>query len=226
MKNYNLEPVSDSFQAYLVSGAYFSKSEEYPLIPSDFISQKVPKSIMPFNKAINYHGDLSDTFICFYEPDETFERIRRTPRKYVSFFQKTAGIIGLDFSIHSDMPLVKQKSQINDNLSLTYFYGSQGIPVLPNLRCGSDELLPEFLSVIPSNSIVAIGTHGFIKTQPEKYEWYCFLEKVIDKVHPQIIVVYGTLRDPMFDNLKERARFVFYDSWLREHRQGVSLHVD
>ena len=226
MKNYNFEPVSDSFQAYLVQGAFFSQKEEYPIIPENFIPKNPPKSIMPFNKAINYHGDLSNTFICFSAPDQTFERIRRTPRKYVGFFQKTAGIIGLDFSIHSDMPLIKQKSQINDNLSLTYYYGSRGIPVIPNLRCGSDELLPEFLSVIPHNSTLAIGTHGFIKTKPEKYEWYCFLEKVIEAVHPKIIIVYGTLRDPIFDSLKEQTQFVFYDSWLHTNRQGVCTHVD
>ena len=83
---------------------------------------------MPFSKAITYRGDLHDTFIGFYSPDDTFERVRRNPKRYLSFFKRTAGIIGPDFSIHSDMPIIKQKSQINDNLSLTYYYGSQGIP--------------------------------------------------------------------------------------------------
>lgn len=134
--------VPDSFQAYLVEGASFTKTEEYPILKEDMISKNIPIDIMPFNKAITYRGDLSKTFICFFEPDETFERVRRNPKKYLNFFKRTAGIIGFDFSVHSDMPIIKQKSQMNDNLSLTYFYGNNGIPVIPNLRCGIDELIP------------------------------------------------------------------------------------
>ena len=119
---------------------------------------------MHFSKAITYRGDLHDTFICFFSPDKSFERVRRNPKRYLSFFKRTAGIIGFDYSIHSDMPVIKQKAQMNDNLSLTYYYGSNGISVIPNLRCGIDDLLPEFLSALPKRSVVAVGTHGFIKT--------------------------------------------------------------
>ena len=113
--------VPDSFQAYLVEGASFTKTEEYPILKEDMISKNIPIDIMPFNKAITYRGDLSKTFICFFEPDETFERVRRNPKKYLNFFKRTAGIIGFDFSVHSDMPIIKQKSHMNDKLSLTYF---------------------------------------------------------------------------------------------------------
>lgn len=157
------EPVSDSFQAFLVEGATLTKSEEYPIIPADFVNKEVPKDIMPFEKAITYQGDLSNTFICFFAPDKSFERVRRNPARYLNFFKRTAGIIGFDFSIHTDMPIIKQKAQINDNLSLTYFFGKHGIPVIPNARCGVDELLPEFLEALPKGCIIAVGTHGFIK---------------------------------------------------------------
>ena len=122
------------------------------------------------------------------------------------------------------MPVIKQKSQMNDNLSLTYYYGKNGIPVIPNLRCGIDELFPEFISAIPKKSIVAVGTHGFIKTKPEKYEWYCFLEEVITSLEPTSIVVYGTLNDGMFDGLKQLTKIVCYDTWSELRRREAS-HV-
>ncbi len=210
---FDLEKVEDSFQAFLVEGAYFTKTEEYPIIPKEFISNKLPGKIMHFSKAITYRGDLHDTYICFFSPDKTFERVRRNPKRYLNFFKRTAGIIGFDYSIHSDMPVIKQKAQMNDNLSLTYYYGSNGIPIIPNLRCGIDELLPEFLSALPKHVIVAVGTHGFIKTKRERYNWFCFLEKIIDEIKPTDIVVYGTLNDPMFDELKSRTNIVCYDAW-------------
>ena len=55
--------VDDSFSAYLVENAHFTNQEEYPIIEHNMVSMDVPKKIMPFNKAINYRGDLSDTYI-------------------------------------------------------------------------------------------------------------------------------------------------------------------
>lgn len=212
-------PVRDSFQAYLVEGASFTQKEEYPILMPEMISKTIPASIIPFEKAITYRGDLSQTFICTFSPDETFERIRRWPNKYSGFFQRTAGIIGFDFSIHSDMPVIKQKAQMNDNLSLTYFFGKHGVPVIPNLRCGIDELLPEFLTAIPKFSPVAIGTHGFCKKTFEQCEWYCFIEKVIAALAPPTIIVYGSLKGKMFDSFKSQTAFVFYEPWISTRRK-------
>jgi hypothetical protein len=214
------EPVADTFQAFLVEGASFTDGEEYPIIPCGFVSPEIPKYIMPFQKAIHYRGDLSETFICTYSPDETFERIRRNPKRYTDFFRRTGGLIGFDFSIHTDMTLIKQKTQMNDNLSLTYYYGAQGNKVIPNIRCGVDELLPEFLSAIPRNTLIAVGTHGFIKYKYEKYEWYCFLETVLKELEPSGVVVYGSLRDAVFDELKRSTAFYCYEPWITNHRKG------
>ena len=223
-KTNTVEVVPDSFQSFLVNGANFTDREEYPIIPQRFVSSAIPQKIMPFNKAITFRGDLHDTFISFYSPDETFERVRRTPKRYLSFFQRTAGLIGPDFSIHSDMPLIKQKSQINDNLSLTYYYGSQGIPIIPNLRCGTDELLPEFLAAIPCHRLVAIGTHGFVHQKHEQCEWYCFIEAFCKKLNPEGIIVYGTLHNRMFDELKDKYPFFFYEPWICQRAKGGRLN--
>ena len=105
--------VPDEFQAFLVDGAKFTKDEEYPILRRDMIPEIEPHAIMPFEKAITYKGDLSDIYICFHSPDRTFQRVRYNPKKYLSFFKRTAGIIGFDFSIHTDMPVIKQKKQMD-----------------------------------------------------------------------------------------------------------------
>ena len=211
--------VPDSFQAYLIEGAELTSKEQYPIIRADMIPSSPPPKIMPFNKAINYHGDLSDTYICTFSPDSSFERVRRCPKRYVNFFKRTAGIIGFDYSIHTDMPLIKQKQQINDNLSLSYYYGNQDINVIPNIRCGIDELLPEFLEAIPKHSMIAIGTHGFCKEISEKCEWRYFLETIIPILEPSSIITYGGLNGPLFDEIKAKYNFIFYDPWIKENRR-------
>ena len=46
--------VPDSFQAYLVEGASFTKKEEYPILKEDMISKSIPMDIMPFNKCYSH----------------------------------------------------------------------------------------------------------------------------------------------------------------------------
>jgi len=227
MKNFQQNTtVDDSFQAFLCRGARFTEVEEYPILRQEMISSTPPNKILPFNKAINSRCDLKNTFICTYAPDKSFERVRRNPQLYLNFFKRTAGIIGFDLSVHSDMPVIKQKSQIFDNLSLTYYFGSNGIPIIPNLRCGIDELMPEYFLTIPKHSLVAVGTNGFIKTQPEKCEWFCFLDEVINKLEPSAVIVYGSLNGEIFEPLKQKTNFILYDSWISNRQKEVQNHVN
>ena len=216
--------VEDSFQAFLVEGANFTKEEEYPILERWMIPEIPPKTIMPFDKALNYQGDLSDVYVCTYARDCSFERARRNPNKYLNFFKRCGGLIGFDFSVHSDMPIVKQKSQMYDNLCLTYFYGKNGNKIIPNVRYGKDELSDEFLSAIPKHTLIAIGTHGFIKEIPQKAEWYCFLEKIIRELEPSGIVVYGKLSGKIFEEFEGKCRFYYYEPWINSDRKRRNHH--
>ncbi len=211
--------VEDSFQAFLVEGANFTKEEEYPILERWMIPEIPPKKIMPFDKVLNYQGDLSDVYVCTYARDCSFERVRRNPNKYLNFFRRCGGIIGFDFSVHSDMPIVKQKSQMNDNLSLSYYFGNNGVKVIPNIRYGKDELADEFLSAIPKHTLIAIGTHGFIKEIPQKAEWYCFLEKIIKELEPKGIIVYGKLSGKIFEEFESKCSFLIYEPWIYSDRK-------
>ena len=124
------------------------------------------------------------------------------------------------------MPLIKQKQQINDNLSLSYFYGNQGIKVIPNIRFGVNELLSEFLEAIPKHCMIAIGTHGFCKEISEKCEWRCFLEKIVSELDPSTIVAYGSLNGKIFDDIKTNSKFVFYEPWITTKRKGDKNNVN
>lgn len=206
--------VEDSFQAFLVKGARFTSKENYPIIEPDMVSEDKPIDIMPFEKAIYCKSGLKNKYICFYERDKMFERVRRDPKKYLRFFKRCAGIIGFDYSVHTDMPLVKQKAQINDNLALTYYYGRNKVKVIPNIRYGIETTEDEFFKAIPKGSLISFGTYGFFKTRAQRVEWFCSIEKSIDVIKPKGIIVYGSLDDPDFDELKRKCPFYIYESWI------------
>jgi len=214
--------VDDSFQSFLVDGAEFTEIEEYPILRENMVPSKIPGKIMHFSRAITYQGDLSKTIIYFYSPDKTFERVRRNPQQYLNFFKRTAGIIGFDFSVHSDMPIIKQKSQMNDNLSLSFYFGNNGVPLYPSPRAGSDSTIDEYLSAFPKHTLIAVGVHGFVKEKQEKYEWYVWLKTLIEKLEPKGIIVIGHLSGSLFDEFKEKVPFYFFDSFIEERSKEVA----
>jgi hypothetical protein len=225
-ENYVDEEVDDSFYAYLVEGAEFTKDEEYPIINSDMVASKVPTKVMPFSKAISYRGDLSDVVIYFFSPDKTFERVRRNPKKYLSFFRRTAGICGFDYSVHTDMPLVKQKSQMNDNLSLTYYFGKNGVPIYPSPRGGYDGLTPEYLSAFPKGTLLSLGVHGFIKKKYQKHEWIVWIKEIIETLHPSGFIVIGHLDKTIIDMFSKDTKFYLFDSLMDERNKEIKQYVN
>lgn len=103
------------------------------------------------------------------------------------------------------MPPYKQKEYMGLNLSLNYFYGSNGIKVIPNVRWGSTELADAYLEAIPDQCYIALGTHGFIKTIKEKETWSNFLRYFLERKNPKGLIVYGPAPDSIFLPAKEKG---------------------
>lgn len=214
--------VEDSFHAFLVDGANFTKEEEYPIIREDMVPNFPPIKIMPFFKAINFQGDLSDYVIYFYSPDTVFERVRRNPKRYLNFFKRCKGIIGLDFSVHDDMPIVKQKAQLNDNLSLSFFYANNGVLLYPNCRGGADCINDEYLNAFPKHTYIALGVHGFVKLKEQKYERRLRIDNLIKKLEPKGFIIIGHLPQDIVDDYKGIVEFHFFNSFIEERNKEVS----
>lgn len=218
--------VRDDFQAFLVEDASFTSSEDYPIIENWMISKEFPDKIIPFNK-IKKVKDIKDYYICFYCRDIDFNKIRRSPRRYIKMLQKSKGIIGLDYSVYIDMPRVVQKKQMFDNLALTYFFGNHGIKVIPNVRYGIKEISKEFLEAIPKNELIAIGTYGCIKTVEQQNVWFEELLHIIDIINPSGIVIYGSLPIDLQNWLRlYNIKFKIYESFhsieMREVKNNVN----
>lgn len=220
-KHIMTDEVEDSFQAFLVDGAEFTDIEEYPILTEDMVPSVLPEKIMHFSKAIAYQGDLSKTVIYFFSPDKSFERVRRNPQLYVDFFKRTAGIMGFDYSVHTDMPVIKQKSQMNDNLSLSFYFANKGIPLYPAPRAGSDDTVEEYLKAFPKHTFLVLGTHGFVQHRWQKREWCYWIDLLINELEPKGFIVVGHLTGEIFEQFKDKVPFYFYDSFIEERMKEV-----
>lgn len=98
----------------------------------------------------------------FYCNDEWFQPVISNPQAYVEKLRKYECVIGMDCSPYDNMPQVLQDYQIWLNLANTYYYGSKGLKVIPNVRLGNNFTL-DSLKAYPKHTIIAVGTNGFTK---------------------------------------------------------------
>lgn len=148
----------DVYLAYLIANARRTKTDEYPIIEEWMVATEPPEEIIQWDR----RGDVVDnknTAISFYCCDPGFQPVLNNPKNYVDKLKQYQCVIGLDASPYDNMPLVVQKSQIFLNLACTYYYGSQGIRVIPNVRLGDNRTLSS-LEAYPKHTLIAIGTHG------------------------------------------------------------------
>jgi len=218
--NYFDKQVKDNFKAELVENAYFTSEEEYPILREEFISKEIPKKIIPFDKSKEVKN-RKDYYVCFYCADETFNKIYNYPKRYLKFLSTFAGVITPDWSIHEDLPIIKQKENMNKNLEFAYFLGNNGIPIIPNIRCGGNKVKEEYYKAIPKNIKIAVGTYGFIKSIKEQENFDAFIEEIIYYLDPCDIIVYGAMPKRVFNKyIKYGINFHHYEPYISNKLGG------
>ena len=204
--------IRDVFLAYLVENARFTKTDEYPIIEGWMVATEPPKEIIQWDRRHDV-VDEKTTAICFYCNDLGFQPIINNPKKYLEYLKKYSMVVGLDASPYDDMPLVVQKSQIYINLALTYYFGYNKIKVLPNIRLGDDRTLSS-LEAYPKNTLIAIGTNGFVKKANVRNILINQFKKIIDTLEPTGLCIYGPLPFEMAKYAKEKNIPIFqYESY-------------
>ena len=197
-KNVTNSYVRTMFLSYLIEGARRTKPDGYPIIEKWMVETNPPKSLFQWDCRREV-VDPKSSCMSFYCRDEKFTPILNNPKKYVEKLSMYSSIIGMDASPYDNMPLAVQKSQIYTNLAITYFFGKQGIKVIPNVRLGNDETIG-MLDAIPKNCLIAVGTNGFTWNLENRKIFRNQMKIVLDAIHPTGIVVYGPTYDYVFES--------------------------
>ncbi len=186
----------DVYLAYLIDGARRTETDEFPIIEEWMVATEPPKEIIQWDRRRDVINP-SDTAICFYCSDPGFQPILNNPKNYAEKLKRYNCVVGLDASPYDNMPIVVQKSQIYLNIAITYYYGSLGIKVIPNVRLGDDRTISS-LEAYPKHTLIAIGTHGFTHRLDNRYIFANQMQKIVDILEPSGICVYGPASDEIF----------------------------
>lgn len=95
-----------------------------------------------------------------------------------------------------------------------YWLGNEGIAVINNVRWGTEETFEYCFEGIPVNSIVAIGTvGGGPRKLVNRPRFEAGLYKMVEKLKPHTILVYGSANGACFDKLRKQGiNIVSYQS--------------
>ena len=134
-----------------------------------------------------------DHVVHFFTDDYVFERIWRLPERYLPIFASFKAIIAPDFSLYSDHPRACQIFNHFRKHWMGAYYSSMGITVIPCIRWVYDDLssFDWCLDGEPKESTICISTHGIIKGAERKRLFLAGWERVIQKLQPKRIILFG-----------------------------------
>lgn len=183
----------DVFKSFLVQNASYAGNFEIPILQS---TSSIPLKVIPFSKAIS--SNEYDAWIVFYENDDKFVRIWNNPKRYLSIIKKFKGVISPDFSVYRNMPLSMQVWSTYQGKALAHFWQENEIDVIPNVRFGDKRTFEFCFDGVPKNSVVAVGTHGCIKSIVDRMHFKIGLAQMVKVLVPHTIIVYGTAPPDIF----------------------------
>lgn len=204
--------IRDVFLAELILGASRTKPDGYPIIEEWMVAKKPPKEMFQWDRRQDVKNP-EESGMSFYCNDSGFIPILNNPQGYIEKLRKYECVIGIDPSPYDNMPLVVQKSQIFNNLAITYYYGKQGLKIVPNVRLGNKDTIGA-LAAYPKGTLIAIGTHGFTHKISNR-EIFCEQVSIVVQVlRPSGILVYGPASNYIFQSAIEANIPIYqYDSY-------------
>lgn len=210
----------DVFHSFLVENADYAGCIELPVIET---SDKLPDKVVTFSKAMSNTWCDFDCWVMFYEYDFKFERLWNNPQQYLKKLKQFKGVISPDFSLYRNMPLVIQMWNTYRSRALAVWMQNNGIEVIPNVRFGDERTFSFCFDGIKENKTVAIGTHGCIKRKEDKLFFEIGMARMVQKLSPKTIIVYGRVPDNIFKPYRDMGiNIISFESEFSKSRKQVS----
>ena len=218
LQNSQRKGCKDVFNAFLVESATYAGIYEFPCIRPTY---DVPNKLVVFSKALSCKD--YDKWVHFYEDDNLFERIWRTPRKYLEVLKRYNGVILPDFSLYRDMPLNYQHWNIYRSRAIGHWLQVNGIRVIPNIRFGDRRTYQVCCDGISKHCVIAMGSHGNMKHKADRDIFFEGFDVVVRKLQPSVIVIYGTAPSKYFQKYNDAGIkiVVFESDFSTSHKEVV-----
>ena len=223
----------DVFGAYLVNGAKFDGFYDIPImnVPSNI---HLPSKLIPYSKLnkVEYEDYL---YGHFYQKDYVFDgrfgiwislmfNIQFKKGFNLGKLKNVYALICPDYSMYFDMPRVMQIWSVYKSRATGYFLSKLGYITIPNVRWTDVKSYEYSFSGLQKNSIVAVSTLGCLKSKADRELFLPGLVELINRIHPNCIILYGNLTKEIVDILdKHNQIYVFFPSEISVAHAGGDI---
>ncbi len=206
----------DMWNAFMVEGAEYVLGSDMPICPCTVTN--IPNKVIIHQDAVHIHKILADTdpdyhidaLIGYYSDDHKWDGPRNgiwaNPHKALEIIRHFSGAITPDFSTNADFPDPIKRYNTFRMRAFGFWLTKNGIPVINNVRWGTEETWEYCFDGIPYNSIVSIGTVAsglrLLKNRPD---FATGLNKMVEVLNPHTILVYGSANYDCFKVLAEKG---------------------
>lgn len=161
----------------------------YPIIEA----QQMPfgiSSLRGFNEVLTTTPD-SETGVHFFLDDYQFDRLWRTPERYIQVLAPYPLILEPDFSLYTNYPSPLQQWNHYRNQLLGAWMQTQGLRVIPTASWSDEASYTWCFDGLPGHATIAISTVGCLKSADTKELLLLGTRELIERKSPRQLLIYG-----------------------------------
>ncbi|MBR6366081.1 MAG: DUF4417 domain-containing protein [Lachnospiraceae bacterium] len=206
----------DLWNSFMVKDASFCFPSEIPICPCTM--DEPPVQLIAYDDAKTlYNKEMKkgnpffkvNAWIHFYIDDQKFDgkesSIWLYPDRALEVIKHFSGVITPDFSTYLDFPDPIKRYNTYRMRAFGCWMHSNEIPVINNVRWGTEETWSYCFEGIPEGSVVAIGTIASkLKTPETRYIFEKGFSELIKIIHPRMIIIYGSDNHPIIVRARKK----------------------
>ena len=213
----------DLRRARLAVGANFDGILEIPFIAPPDMGEP-PEIAIPFSKRSRSknHTEL----LVFDEYEDEFQALMEDPDEFIDELRKFPAVFSHDLSLYRNATLAAQITNVYDSRLTGSYLQRNGVNIVPFVRWGDERSfstteLPEPFALlgVHEGSAIGIGPYGCIKSHADQDIFREGLAAAIERIHPSVILSYGSRPDRIFEEFESMTEFVFYEDWTSRTRR-------
>lgn len=185
---------NDVMKEFLIYGAELTEMG-FPILPA---VQAYPTDTIDFRSGLSrtfkgHHG----TSCNFYIDDEKFLSLENNVDKYLNYLKLFKCVLGIDFTIDTQMPLIMQFFNKYRSMALDWYLTLQGITVIPNVNIIPYKGREWLLDGLPKHSTLSCSTNGRVRSKAAREEFCKGFHEMCERLEPTRVVVVGILPDEL-----------------------------
>lgn len=178
--------------------------------------QYIPSRVISFNERSQV-SDLSDIWLDTFIDDPEFSHLWNNADRYIPILQRSAGLIGTDFSLFPEMLPGQRIWNCTRNRAMVYYFSTHGIPTIPVASWCTPDDFSWCFDGLPEESSIAISTNGCLTNEYSRNTLALGVEELERRKHPSHIICCGH----SIPELEKFGNIIYYPNFSMRRKERI-----